>query len=160
MKRFLAAALLAVSAQPALAQESCDLEATTRETGDGARFVQLLRCGDGDLVDVFTCTPGSGTVTVTIPGAPFDPQPGTTVTITFGIGDTRLQRDLAVTEPPPEAPDEWGASAVLKQDDPLWQALATPGRDVLIDNGDYTSNAGVVTQAAAKLAEFRRACGL
>jgi hypothetical protein len=155
----LALSVLALTV-PAVAQEACDVKATFRTEGAGARFVQILSCGDGDLTNAYACTKPANMISVVLPVAPFEAAVGRSFNVTFTIGTKRYARKMTVTAPLTDGADDMGGAAQLSPTDPLWLALAEPGTDIFTDNGNHTGNAGTVAESAAKLSAFKAACGL
>ena len=76
MLHIMAVTLVSLFPSSTSAQESCDSNILFEETANGARFLQILYCGDADTTAAFTCSKGSKKVTVVLPLAEYDGKPG------------------------------------------------------------------------------------
>ena len=159
---FLVAGAIFQSASPdaVKSQETCDSKVVVTFPSGGARLLQMLYCGDANQTIEFICVKGSKTIHATLPLAPFESKEGDTFKVKFTVGKKIIDKTLKVVPPVAGGAGDQGAALSLEARDPLWQALTKPGADIFTGNGDYTTNVGTLSNAAAKLMKFRRACGL
>ncbi len=85
------------------------------------------------------CGNGQSRVEARLPVTRLMPHPDSSVTIRFTIRGKTTERTLTVV-------DENGSRIALKQDDPLWRALAAR-EEMAVDAGSYTTTVGILDRA-------------
>ena len=158
--------LLAASAQPSAAQETCDFKSFTATTKTGARYVQAWYCGDGDSATEVTCTNGSRRIRVLLPFDLNQLKAGEELQATFTLGKTKVSKSFRATPPVKtggEFDDDTGMSGVidLEVTDPLWKALRNgDGIFTTWADGDYSAPTDSGIRTDKNFRKFLKSCKL